>query len=175
MALWRNGRRGGLKIRFRKESRFESGWGYPEEKPSRALLGFSHFNAIYEDMLKTIKEIQDHWAAGNISRGEAKTYYCDYVGESNNISKSLNEIPLDFRSDVYHSLRNTALYPANEEVFFVMGGIYAYECESDPIKKAQMKKEVEDREKAKRDYYNNVIRPKIRAWWAKENKRHNGL
>lgn len=121
--------------------------------------------------MKTIKEIQEHWDLGLISRAEAESAYFDCVAQSDDINKAIEEIPSEFRFRVFYSLRDAALYPEDKEVFFVMGGIYSYELEKDPIKKAQMKKEVDDREKAERDHYNNVIRPKIRSWWAKRSKR----
>lgn len=48
----------------------------------------------------------------------------------------------------------------------VFGGIYAYEVEPDPVKRERMKAEVEAEQAAESEFFDTVVRPKIKAWWS---------
>ncbi len=66
------------------------------------------------------------------------------------------------------ALEGWAKASPSEKGVRIFGGIYAYELEQDPIKRAAMKAEVEADLAAEDEFFEAVVRPRIRTWWSQQ-------
>ena len=107
-----------------------------------------------------VAEVMARWDEGMLARGEVPSRLADLL-TATNIDEVWAATPDEWRARLMEHLEGLG---SDQELISIFGGIYAYEAESDPIRRAEMKAEVE-REKAARDaYVEQVIRPAVRAW-----------
>lgn len=110
-----------------------------------------------------IKAVLEAWTSGNHARGEIDSLYFDVMVFE---GFAVERIPDGFRDRVLESLKAWALAPEEAKSVRVFGGIYAYEVEPDPVKRAAMKAKVEAEQAAENEFFDTVVRPKIKAWWS---------
>ena len=107
-----------------------------------------------------VAEVMALWEEGMLARGEVPSRLADLL-TATNIDEVWAATPDAWRARLMEHLEGLG---SGHELMSIFGGIYAYEVEHDPVRRAAMKAEVE-REKAARDaYVEQVIRPAVRAW-----------
>lgn len=113
-----------------------------------------------------LRAVEKAWTDGRLARGEADGLYFD-VAVFGGIDEVLRKMPEAFRVRLLESLMAWATAPLAgiEGSVRVFGGIYSYEVEHDPVKRAQMKAELEARHAAEDAYLVDVVQPRIIAWW----------
>lgn len=110
-----------------------------------------------------IEAIREAWVGGNFARGEIDSLYFDVMVFE---GFPIDAVPEGFRDRVVESLKAWATAPEDEKGVRIFGGIYAYEVEPDPVKRAAMKAEVEAEEAAESLFFESIVRPRIKSWWS---------
>jgi hypothetical protein len=107
-----------------------------------------------------VAEVMALWEEGMLARGEVPSRLADLL-TATNVDEVWAATPDAWRAKLMEHLQGLA---SDHALMTIFGGIYMYEVESDPVRRAAMKAEVE-REQAARDaYVEQVIRPAVRAW-----------
>lgn len=105
------------------------------------------------------------WDEGSITMGEALDAYLD-VAVDKGIDAVLDRLDDTFRHELLQVLKGWALAGPDPKIIRIFGGIHSYELEPDPIKAAQMKRDVEARHAEEDAYFVDIALPRIRSWWA---------
>ncbi|WP_437681450.1 hypothetical protein [Sorangium sp. So ce131] len=101
------------------------------------------------------------WDDGLLARGEVVSRLIDLLTPAN-VAEVVAATPDEWRTELVDHLR--AISEAEGPRVWICGGIYRYESEPDPVRRAEMKAEGERCRAAKEAHFDNVIRPAIRAW-----------
>lgn len=105
------------------------------------------------------------WDEGSITMGEALDAYLA-VAVDKGIDAVLDRLDETFRYELLQVLEGWALAGPNPEIVRIFGGIHRYEHEPDPMKAAQVKRDVEARYAEEDAYFVDIALPRIRSWWA---------
>ncbi|MGC4093319.1 MAG: hypothetical protein QM756_36595 [Polyangiaceae bacterium] len=100
------------------------------------------------------------WKEGLLTNGELSSCFLDLV-DSTNVDDVVRAVPDDWRAYFTDHLREIS---REGPLFSIRACVYRYELEGDPIVRAAMKAEVERRQAAEREHFENVVRPAIREW-----------
>ncbi|WP_441292592.1 hypothetical protein ACSRUE_21315 [Sorangium sp. KYC3313] len=129
---------------------------------------------IYNGILRSLQDatvdvcvatVCARWDEGSITMGEALDAYLD-VAVDKGIDAVLDRLDETFRHELLQVLMGWALAGPDPKIIRIFGGIYSYEREPDPIKAAQMKRDVEAMHAEEDAYFLDIALPRIRSWWA---------
>ncbi len=114
---------------------------------------------------ESLRETFALWEHGALNRGDLEERIFTLATETN-IDKVLSRLPAPWADVLLAQLQGWAEGP-DREPLFIFGGIYAYETEPNPLKAAEMRRELEEQQAADVKHFKEVILPIIRTWWAK--------
>ena len=100
------------------------------------------------------------WNDGALANGEVTTRIIDLLTAAN-VAEVVAATPDEWRAELVRQLRDLG---SDGELIFIFGGVYRYELESDPVRRAEMQAEVERERAAENAHFEQVIRPAVRAW-----------
>jgi|KBSMisStaDraftv2_1062788.scaffolds.fasta_scaffold2362633_1 hypothetical protein len=112
------------------------------------------------DVVAQVTEVMALWNDGMLGRGEVAPRLADLL-TATNIDEVWAATPDEWRADLLKYLEGLA---GDGELISISGGIYMYEVEPDPVRRAEMKAEVEREEAARNAYIEQVIVPALRNW-----------
>ena len=117
-----------------------------------------------------IAAVLKQWEDGMITNREAEGLLFDVAVQAG-IEETLARLGPEWHDRVFEILRGWATAAPDARPIKILGGIYRYEYESDPIEAARMRKEVEDADAADEHHFMQVVRPLIRTWWEARQQR----
>jgi hypothetical protein len=114
-----------------------------------------------------VQTVLARWYDGLLANGEVVDRLRNLL-TATNVDEVVAAVPDEWRQRFVDHLRDVS---ADGPMIRIFGGIYAYEREADPARLAAMKAEVKRKHAEEDAYFENVIRPAIRAWVARQSTR----
>ncbi|HRI71001.1 MAG TPA: hypothetical protein PK156_42510, partial [Polyangium sp.] len=126
---------------------------------------FQIVDSIDCDIIAGVREVVAFWDDGMLARGEVEDRFFELATKTD-IDKVLARLPAPWHDAVLAHLQWWA-EAGDSEPITIFGGIYTHETEPDPMKAAEMKREVKDQHAAEAKHFKEFVLPAIRNWWAK--------
>jgi hypothetical protein len=110
-----------------------------------------------------VREALRSWKKGELSHG---TVLDTIVGglDRQNIEEVVDALPEEWRQQIVRAFVERSTARSSDELINVVGGVFAWEHESDTTKREQMRREHDLEQERELARYWNVTLPAIR-WW----------